>query len=499
MNVKRFVTLSRRWSPGDDGSLPLAMLLTIVGMGLSTLLASMVLVQLRNTRADVQRADALHAARAGVQVAVAQIRQARDASGAGDLAGLPCHTRRPGDVGGGGGAAFETTIEYFLSDPARSTGTPMACPVARTPRFARITSLGRIGTGVSRELTVTYTFRTTNEQIPGGLLYAEQLPSSPNLCIDAGQDFATEPDIYVTMQQCLPGDPRQTWAYHRNLSLVLVASTASGLGKCLDAPPQLGARVKLEPCAAKTATRQQWSFNDHAAFEGALPDGSDNNGLCFSMDSRSQGAGLSLSGECGIRSPLRRFEPETTVGAGRAGAPSGQLVNFGQFGRCLDVSEFNVAKTHHVVWPCKQNPNSMEVGWNQRWTTPTVVPGAAGATGTIRTTRPDNAVYCLKSPGVTGYRQYVTVQGCPGGAATDDTRWTIYGDTGVPATAYRVVDSSGRNCLQAADQKWQPPDLYEEGADVAKPVLMPCSDSPLQKWNAPPMITSSPLKDLREK
>ena len=502
MTVTLLGTPARRPHPGrDTGSLPLAMLLIIVGLGMSTLLASMVLVQLRNTRIEVQRADALHAARAGLQVAMAQLRQARDKNDAGDLSALPCDTRRPGTVGPAGGARFETTIEYFLSDPARGTAARMACPVAKTPVFARITSLGRTGSDVSRELTVTYTLRTTNEQIAGGLIYAMRLPSRPDLCLDSGPDFDTAVDISVRMQPCVPGSPRQTWAYHRNLSLVLVASQASGgLGKCVDATPTVSVRVKLASCAAKTATRQQWGYNNYAIFEGVLADGSDLNALCLARDSRTAGSYLTVAADCRSGDAERReFSPEASVGAGKAGAQTRQLVNFGQFGRCLDLTSFDVDFEYMIVWPCKQNPNLANLGWNQKWTTPAVVPGSAGNTGTISTIKPNSGAYCLRRPPTTGRRAYIRTVPCTG-APAKDIRWTIYGDTGVYATGYRVADDTKQNCMQAADQNWLPPDFrVETGTEIAKVVLMPCSDSLLQKWNAPPDITSSPLKDFREK
>ena len=52
------------------------MLLTLVAIGLSVVLATVVNVQQVAARGDMQRADALNAAQAGIDVALAQIRAA---------------------------------------------------------------------------------------------------------------------------------------------------------------------------------------------------------------------------------------------------------------------------------------------------------------------------------------------------------------------------------------------------------------------------------------
>jgi hypothetical protein len=162
-------------------------------------------------------------------------------------------------------------------------------------------------------------------------------------------------------------------------------------------------------------------------------------------------------------------------------------VNFSQFGRCLDVTEQNINYAYLIAWPCKQAPDPTLVTWNQKWALPAIAATATSATGRI-TTKP-SSLYCLQSPGSTAAGQYVTPVLCPAPDATPQSQlWTVYGDTGVYATSYRIQDSSGF-CLTTTDPRAAIPDLYPKGQH----------GSTAQKWNAPPNILQSlPLKDVTE-
>jgi hypothetical protein len=172
-------------------------------------------------------------------------------------------------------------------------------------------------------------------------------------------------------------------------------------------------------------------------------------------------------------------------------------VNYKQFGRCLDVTEFNLNYGYLISWPCKQAPNPDNVGWNQRWTLPYAASGPTGVKGTVHTSPGNNVPYCLRSPGSTDPYKYVTPVNCAGGA-TDDTTWTVFGDTGTYSTSYRIKDLNG-DCLQPTDPTDTPPDLYPKGLRISKIVVAPCDGTALQKWNAPPNVAPpSPLTDISE-
>jgi hypothetical protein len=272
---------------------------------------------------------------------------------------------------------------------------------------------------------------------------------------------------------------------------------------CLDAgtPHANGKLVKFQSCAATTSPQQQWSINDSANFEGTS-NGSTLDGYCFNVQNPNTAGSFVILGSgttCHkAYDTIETFSPEAAVGAGASGAEAGQIVNFSQFGRCVDVTEQNVLYSYLIVWPCKQAPDPANLTWNQVWSAPDVAPGDSSATGAIFTTKL-GVKYCLRTPGGPGPGLYVTVNPCPVGAITPDLTWTVYTDTGVYATSYVIRDNDG-DCLQATDPTASPPDLYPKGQSISKIIVATCNGSTLQKWNAPPNILNPlPLKDISEK
>jgi len=504
----------------DGGSLLISLLLVLVGTMLSGMLLAMTLTQVGATRVDTRRVHALAAAQTGLDVAVAHIRAANDGAGNGTLSGLPCGPLT-GTVAAGGTARYQVRVDYFVVDPQGRADSwiaanRMTCLAGggtyATPNFALLRALGTdsatgaLGTVTSRELRATYTFQTTNQNIAGGLVHVFKTASSTDLCLDAGSGSPAA-GTSVRMRPCGAGGIAQTFAYNTNLTLVLVGSksVAQPLGMCLAAgtPHAVGVVVQFQPCAATTAPAQQWSMNDSANFEGTA-DGRTLDGFCFNVQSQNTAGSLVVLGSATAGTcrrgydTIETFSPEASVGAGAAGAASGQLVNFAQFGRCLDVTEQNVNYGYLISWPCKQAPDPANVTWNQKWALPVAAAGAASATGRI-TTHPSAGLYCLRSPGSTAAGQYVQSIPCPAGALPANMTWTVYTDTGSYTTSYRVVDSAGL-CLAPTDPAATPADLYPNGQKISKIVVATCSGSTLQKWNAPPNILQAlPLKDIGEK
>jgi len=174
------------------------------------------------------------------------------------------------------------------------------------------------------------------------------------------------------------------------------------------------------------------------------------------------------------------------------------VVNFAQFGRCLDVTNKDVTYAFEIAWPCKQAPDPTTLTWNEVWTMPTVPNGGISATGPIVTNK-SGTLYCLKSPNSTAAgAYYVVVAACPGSPTADEV-WTVYGNTGTYETSYRILDKNGY-CLAATDQYATNPDLFSNGYLTSKIIMAACSGSTLQKWNAPPNILQSlPLDNIRER
>src|SRR6185436_17119343 len=114
-----------------------------------------------------------------------------------------------------------------------------------------------------RWLYGTYRFKTTNENINGGLIHAYQGADDLDLCMDAGSSLPSPGDPLV-MRPCTPGASRQIWSYNQNLTITLVASRTSSnpRGMCLDAGlnPADQDPVELQPCGdPNTLPQQQWS------------------------------------------------------------------------------------------------------------------------------------------------------------------------------------------------------------------------------------------------
>jgi hypothetical protein len=500
----------------ERGSLPLAMLVTLIGVMLSAVLTPVLLNQVQSTRNQTERVHALAAAQTGIDVALGQIRNANDGAGNGVRTALPCGPLS-GSVGVGGAARYQVTIDYLMSDPRGQsdvwvTANRLPClagnGTAIVPAYALLRAAGTDrATGAFtavpiRSLRATYPFQTTNGNVAGGLIHVFKTATSQDLCLDAG---SATPAVAtnVTMRPCTTASAQQTFAYDRNLTLVLASSrtVSQPLGLCLDAgavPHVAGRVVQFQPCATTTQPQQQWSLNDAANFEGTA-DGVALDGFCFNVQTaNSTGSfvvlGSAATGTCrGANDNTQTFSPEAAVGAGAAGASAGQLVNLNQFGRCLAVTEQNVGYPYLVAWPCKQAPNPANIGWDQRWTLP-----AAGVPGRIVTSPGGN--YCLSSPGSVAPGQYPTLVACPPGVATPlNLSWTVYANTGTYATSYRIMDAFGY-CLAPTDPGAAPPDLYPNGQQISKLVVATCGGSTLQKWNAPPDVMQAlPLKDIGEK
>ncbi|HEY0002333.1 MAG TPA: hypothetical protein VGB74_17920, partial [Actinoplanes sp.] len=78
-------------------------------------------------------------------------------------------------------------------------------------------------------------------------------------------------------------------------------------------------------------------------------------------------------------------------------------------------------------------------------------------------------------------------------------KWTVYGNTGDYVTSYRIMDFAG-NCLAANDPSDPSRTLHPKGQKVSPAVVVPCTASLLQKWNADPQVlVPAPLRDVREK
>jgi hypothetical protein len=411
-----------------------------------------------------------------------------------------------GSVGAGGSQRYRVTVSYRNLD-----GAALSAPLTAQPASAVVVSTGiaaatgafEVGTARSRTLQATYSFRLSDQNIPGGQIHVRH--AGIDLCLDAGSNrpAASAP---VTMRPCATGSAQQIFAYQADLTMVLLSSKSESnpLGMCLDAgfPHVNGALVVLRPCsgASPPAPRERWSINDAANLMGTS-DGRWLDGYCFNVQNPGMAGSLVVLSNIrcnGIYDGVQTFQPDPTVGAGAAGPATRQMVNYQQFGRCLDITDWWPDTPYLIAWPCKQAPDPSTIGWNQKWTLPTLDARGSGS-GRIHATI-EGTDYCLRSPGVPG--GYPVVDPCSGTAVPSDMTWTLAGDTGAYATSYRIMDQAGL-CLAPVDPQKSPTEIYTgsyTGPPISRVVMRACDDSGWQKWNAPADLSKPlPLSHIHER
>jgi hypothetical protein len=493
-----------RLRPDDSGSLPIALLLTMVAMMLGGAIASISAASTTSVRAATERPRLLDAAESGLEVVSGHIRTAVDAAGGGVLISMPCGPFT-GSVGSGTGASsretYTVTISYLSVGGSPISCTPGAGP-ATIPRYADLTSVGTDTlTGATRTLTSRYTVGSTNANVAGGRFFAWLTAGSlTQPCLDAGSATPTAGSP-VTVAQCVQGSQQQSWAYNSHLQIVLVSSATDAVpqGMCVDGGPvphPAGTQaVTMQPCLSSGLARQQWNWDNINDLEGTS-DGVNLDGHCLTNQFNTTPTALVLQNSCSLS-----FSSDSTIGAGAAGSSTGQLVNYGQFGRCLDVAQYNWQRNLFWLWQCKQAPTAAGVSWNQKWELPTIVAGPSGNSGYIFNRPPalSGSPACLHSTLSNATTGYVTLVQCPNGAATGALKWTVYGDTGVYATSFTIVDSAGY-CLAPVPAGLSNSLVYDSGPGVSPLITLSCDGSTLQKWNADPnKLLPGPLSLFTEK
>jgi Ricin-type beta-trefoil lectin domain len=486
----------------DDGSLPIALLVTMVATTLGAMVAAVSASGLSIARSDTERPRQLDAAMAGLEVMVGHIRAATDSAGNGILTSLPCGPYS-GTVGTGSGAGaretYRVTIQYLDVDAATVIDCKLGSGPVSIPRYAALTSVGTDSlTGATRTLTSRYTIASTNANVAGGRFRASSTVGTvQNPCLDAGSPTPAA-GAPVTLTQCVPGSQQQSWAYGNHLQILLVSSVtlAYPQGLCVDGGPvphgSTAVPLTMQPCLTSDYARQQWNQNDMNDLEGTS-DGVHLDGHCLDKQFNTTPTPIVVQPSC-----VMVFTSDSSVGAGAAGPSTGQLVNYGQFGKCLDVAEYNWQNYRFWLWQCKQAPTAAGVNWNQKWGLPTIVAGPTGTSGYIMNRPPalNGSPACLHSTSSTATTSYVTLVQCPLGPASGSLQWTVYGDTGLYATSFTIVDSAG-HCLAPVPASLPNSGAYDNGTPV---ITQTCDGSTVQKWNANPnKLLPGPLAQFTEK
>ena len=128
------------------------------------------------------------------------------------------------------------------------------------------------------------------------------------------------------------------------------------------------------------AYTQQWSYNDNGQYQAAQSNSASTGSLpnlCLNVPTQSAKQAVVL-GACGSG-----WIPSSSVGPGAAALP--QWINFGEFGRCMDVTGQDAGHAFLIDYPCKQNPFPGAKTWNQLFQAPVIPAGQASVTGQIST------------------------------------------------------------------------------------------------------------------
>ncbi len=525
----------------DTGAaLAISLFTILIVTSLSIAILGSVASQLGPAQFGMKNTRTAHAAEAGIDTALGKFRTALSLNPAdnttyiGDRRLLPCQAGTSTGIVAGDLAAspgelgFVVTIRYFSEDPSgenaawrdandlqcASTGGPTL-----TPTFA-IVSSAAVGGGVgradgddvaSRTLETIYDFQITNANVLGGLIhnYYDGNASTRDLCFDAGTDAPAQ-GTPLRVQSCVPGAAQQLFSWRSDYTIVLSATqgTSATSGMCVTAVPTSGTiYTTLRTCNGSYS--QKWGYTDNGGFAGQLdynpPTNTSRTNYCMYIvtDNTPGSQVAAATSQCGGNSRTSTWRPEPRVGAGHAGAISGavenqpvQWVNFAEFGRCYDVTNWQTTWPFMIAYPCKQEPTGY-VGWNQ-----TLVWAGDAASGhlytvsTVSNRSYQQALasgglrYCATAPLTNG--GYVTMQVCSTTQVRHD--WHVNRDTGNYTTSYTIVDNLGRCMAVGAPALGYGVALQQWSTIVSET----CDGSSRQKWNAPPAIAPSGLRDTTE-
>lgn len=513
-----FIAMARRLSPkerrdaarGEDG---IALVSTVFFMvmlaGLSFVLLGVILGQMGPAYMAQKSTRTVYAAQAGLQSALGTVRAASklDTTGTrvGDRTKLSCGYAGSVD-GAGTEARYTVSIRYYMDDPTSRSdawleSNKMNCSssgVATQPNYAYVLSRGaedsaegRAVDEGNRALSATYKFKVTNVNIPGGRIFNFDKTRCLQARTSGGAVVAGVEIEFVT--GCTSNDERQLWIYDANYQIVLANSTLAGTKLCVtskttgsgsSAAPSNG-RATLQACRA---TSDSTRFSQLFSWEGAHswkvslnPVTAGPSATCLRNTSNYLETGACTT-----------FAPAPSVGAGAASYGTSQIVNYLEFGRCLDVTGEQIGSSYMISYPCKQDPSGTGAFllWNHKWFYTEASGSATSTVGQIyvRQNNDPNRQYCLQSPAVGDASKYPTFVACSGNNARQ--QWKRIKDTGDYNSSYVFMDNANR-CIQA--------DSSDRHDGIWSKIIVTACDGGLdQKWNAPSVSYDSTFGGFKE-
>jgi len=503
----------RRLRPRDDRGMAMFFVLacmvvtTVLTVGLLGVLFS----ELLPTAYERKSERTIAGSQAGLQAGVAAVKQAwtttTGSTRNGDITKLPCYgTANPlvGQVGGldtgQDAVSYRVTVSYYTVNPSGQSDTwrtanAIPCTVgagpSRIPVYALVQALGSASVATvpsgwgDRSTEMVYMLNRTDQAVLGGPIHSDLISTdTKNLCWQPAS-YPAAVGTTVQLATCVAGSDAQKWSYRNDYSIALATTQDTSTspptgGLCIAStgPGNGVTAVSLQSCISGQ-WRQLWAYDDSGEFQGVDPGKTALSGLCLTTnDVWAVGTTLTVSA-CNYAAD--NWTPDATVGAGAAGTTTQQLINYGEYGRCLDITNWNLSATWLIDYPCKQDPTST-VGWNQRWV------WDSPNTRQLQSNT-SSGLYCLTAPSSAG--AYVVVRPCD--STRTDQRWTMLGDTGNRSTAYTIVDGYGR-CLSLGPAGPGRPDLSSWSSITSDA----CDGSYEQKWNAPPLPAGANVVGERE-
>lgn len=510
----------------DEG---FAMMSVIMLMMVVALLASIVLAvvvsQVSPTLIAEKNTRTLSAAQAGLDAASSQIRNATETSTGtpmGDMHKLPCVVKGSID-GTGGETSYKVQVQYFLTDPvaedtAWRTGNALTCytgtgtngGVRSVPRFAMMTSEGFDAASTSqvgradRVVESAYTFQLSTKKLGGGMI------------LDEGSQFclvADSPDEWSKIRyqpaasvDCQDQTDLNSWSWKDDYMLHLTANDRDGkIPLCITGRGNAGTvDATLRPCTSSSADPlgQRWAWSEAKTWQGMNAANTHKIASHIVNEDGHVDAGDRLS--VGSGPGNASLDPLPAVGKGNASYLTNQVVNFNQYGRCLDVTDTDITKIYMIAFPCKQDPSGNGTfDWNHKWyydepplgteSVPTQIKVNNGTEYCLITTTSTRTVeQTAPLPSVTAsFPRFVKNDGTRD-CSSGNTTWTRYGYSTDETLSYTFVDRHDK-CLSGGG-----PNPKGKLARWTTITVATCDGGNDQKWNVPDTPVSASLGDFAE-
>jgi hypothetical protein len=507
-----------------------AILFMIIMAGIGTVIVGIVVSQATPSNIAQKSTKTIYAAQAGMQAALGMLRTAQspDVSNTyyGDPTKLPCGLT--GDTNGTNDASsvYTVSINYYSIDPTGLTASQLAgisgavvpCNAPNgtgtvVPKWAVLVSkgagpsvpgVGGAATG-NRSLSAVYKFQISNVNVPGGRIYN----SNNTFCLQAVSASSGSTIKWVALSQCVSAnDSTQLWTYDKNYELSLASTTIAGSTPlCVTGPvhasDSLPQKAQLATCITETVDgarwNQLWSWTGSYSWVGETSStaitGPSNTCLAPGAADGSSLTGLYLMVNNGCSGT---FTPSAQVGPGPAGATTNQIVNYKEFGRCLDVTNEVITSAFMISYPCKQDPTGTGVylQWNHKWfyteatsPAPPAAPYPQSKTQQIYVYYQNSTAqkYCFTTPTLASGSVFPTFAAC---SSASTQQWTRVNNSGAYSTSYLFVDTYGR-CLTADSSK-----LFN--SSYSEITVAACNGGDAQRWNAPSTSSNSDVGGFRE-